>query len=110
MVPVTRERHANTPFTQVGRHASMKDLVVRMRQDEEQRRAAVRQSSHFLPLIPSPSGRGTPMRITCMLIGVAHRAYAHAHGWRPKHRGTARRDRKGSRFTRAATRVGMVGR
>ena len=35
----TRERHANTLFTEMRQHAAMKDLVVGMREDDEQGRA-----------------------------------------------------------------------
>ena len=31
----TRERHANTPCTEMGQHAAMKDLVVGMREHDE---------------------------------------------------------------------------
>jgi hypothetical protein len=35
----TRERHANALLTEVRQHAAMEDLVVGMREDDEQGRA-----------------------------------------------------------------------
>jgi hypothetical protein len=36
----TRERHANPQFTEVRQHPAMKNLIVGMREDDEQGRAS----------------------------------------------------------------------